>query len=157
MQHLLRRIIISLVCSLVNIDGDKGAKSLIGTKWQSSKTERDFRGAQSTCACRGSAPRHCLCMCRLCVCDNSVTCCTAGHLIKKHPSNLSHNYNCITCSLIHLPGSVWHSWLLSCFQQHHLYFIINLPWKYFLPPPTKEVEFPQKLYLPQVQDRKDSF
>lgn len=99
----------------------------------------------------------CLCMCRLCVCDNSVTCCTAGHLIKKHPSNLSHNYNCITCSLIHLPGSVWHSWLLSCFQQHHLYFIINLPWKYFLPPPTKEVEFPQKLYLPQVQDRKDSF
>lgn len=75
------------------------------------------------------------------VCDNCVTYCTAGHLIKKYPSNLSHSYNCITCPLISLLDSVWHSWLLSCFKQHHLYFKANLPRKYFLPPPPKKWNF----------------
>lgn len=89
------------------------------------------------------------------MCDNHVTLCNAGHLIKKYPSNFSCNYSCVTCPLISLPDSVWHSWLLSCFKQHHLYFKANLPWKYFLPTPPKEVEFPQKLYLHEVQDKQD--
>lgn len=89
--------------------------------------------------------------------DKCVTYCTAGHLIKKYPGNFSHSYDCITCSLISLPDSVWHFWLLNCFKQHHLYFKANLSWKYFLPPPTKEMEFPQKLYLHEVQERQDEF
>lgn len=89
--------------------------------------------------------------------DKCVTYCTAGHLIKKYPGNFSHSYDCITCSFISLADSVWHFWLLNCFKQHHLYFKANLSWKYFLPPPTKEMEFPQKLYLHEVQERQDEF
>lgn len=87
------------------------------------------------------------------VCDKCVTYCTAGHLRKKCPSNLSRSYDCITFPLISLPDSVWHFCPLNCFKQHHLYFKANLSWKYFLPPPTKEMEFPQKLYLHEVQER----
>lgn len=93
----------------------------------------------------------------VCVCDKCVTYCTAGHLIKKYSSNLSHSYDCITFPLISLLNSVWHFWLLNYFKQHHLYFKANLSWKYFLPPPTKEMEFPQKLYLHEVQERQDEF
>lgn len=139
-----------MVCSLVNIDGNREAKSLTDIKWKGSRTERDLGGLSQFMLAEDLLQDICLYMCRLYVwCDNCVTYCTAGHLIKKYPSNLSHDYNCITCSLIHLYGSVWYSWLLSCFKQHHLYFIVNLPLKYFLPPPPKKWNFLRNYTCPR--------
>lgn len=68
LQHLPRRIIISLVCSLVNTHGDKRAKSLTGTNQQRSKLEGISEDLGQFMLAMDLPPYICPCICRQRVC-----------------------------------------------------------------------------------------